>query len=63
MTARRSGDADVLKRAGTHPAPGMRDVLNYYELEEIGAPVHLHAHRLNVLNTFLLEQYRVSAMA
>lgn len=32
--------------------------LDLYDLETIGAPVKLHAHRLNILDTFLLEQYR-----
>jgi FkbM family methyltransferase len=32
--------------------------LDYYELDRIGFPIRLHAHALNVLNTFLLEQYR-----
>ena len=57
--ARRTDARDILKRARTHSAPGMRDALHYYELDAIGSPVHLHAHRLNVLNTFLLQQYRV----
>jgi len=34
--------------------------LNYYDLESIGVPVRLYGHPLNILDVFLLQQYRYS---
>lgn len=54
-----SGDMVVKKRS---QKVGMLDGwLDDFELTNYGYPVRLRAHRLNVLNTFLLEQYRFVA--
>ncbi len=48
----------LLKRPRTIPIELLSGYLHYYELEEMGFPIHVHAHDLNILDTFLLQQYR-----
>lgn len=48
----------LLKQAHTIPIESLNGYLDYYELQECGFPICLHAHTLNVLNTFVLQQYR-----
>lgn len=50
------GPAAVSKRV--EAAPILDGWLDDYDLSSQGFPVKLRAHRLNVLNSFLLEQYR-----
>jgi len=45
----------------TQAVPMLDGWLDDYDLTEQGYPVHMRAHRLNVVNTFLLEQYRFRA--
>lgn len=47
----------LLKTRHTYPIDSLDGFLHYFELDEIGFPVRLHAHALNILNTFLLRQY------
>lgn len=42
----------------TVPLAGSDWHLDQYDLAPAGFPVKLHAHRLNILDTFLLQQYR-----
>jgi len=50
-------DHAVVKRR-THPIPHLDGWLDDFDLSAHGYPVQLRAHRLNVMHTFLLEQYR-----
>jgi FkbM family methyltransferase len=51
-----SVDQTFLRRRDTAAVPGGWR-LNYYEIQGRRGRLELHAHPLNVLNTFLLEQY------
>ncbi len=51
-------EQDLLRERHTRPIDMLDGHLNLYDLATEGFPFRLHAHRLNVLNTFLLQQYR-----
>jgi len=50
---------DLLRWSRVATAPGSVP-LDHYDLRRLGVPVQLHAHLLNILNTFVLQQYRLS---
>jgi FkbM family methyltransferase len=56
--------AKLLKTPHTIPIryhPGVLDEdpwLDYYEMEEIGLPVRLHAHTVSIIDKFALQEYR-----
>ncbi|MBA4150616.1 MAG: FkbM family methyltransferase [Verrucomicrobia bacterium] len=52
---------ELLLHEKTLAVPVFDGFLNLYDLDSAGYPIRLHAHLLNVLNTFVLEQYRYSA--
>jgi FkbM family methyltransferase len=56
--AARRIERELLVRPQTFPIPLLDGFLNEYDLRGAGWPIRLHAHRLNVLNTFSLQQYR-----
>jgi FkbM family methyltransferase len=47
----------LMKKPHTIAIPSLSGYLDYYELKEIDLPIRLHGHPLNILNTFLLQQY------
>jgi FkbM family methyltransferase len=51
-------DSELLRQSGTIPLPAKDWQLDLYDLAPLGKPIQLNAHRLNILDTFLLEQYR-----
>jgi FkbM family methyltransferase len=51
-------DRDLLVRRQTFSIPLLEGSLNEYDLGPDGWPIRLNAHRLNILNTFCLQQYR-----
>jgi FkbM family methyltransferase len=51
-------DGELLKEARTIPLAASDWHLDLYDLAPLDLPIKLHAHRLNILDTFLLEQYR-----
>lgn len=51
-------DGDLLKKKNTIPLAANNWQLDLYDLQPLRMPITLHAHRLNILDTFLLEQYR-----
>ncbi|MEO6393799.1 MAG: FkbM family methyltransferase [Pyrinomonadaceae bacterium] len=51
-------DGDLLRQKNTIPLAVNDWNLDLYDLSPLALPITLHAHRLNILDTFLLEQYR-----
>ena len=51
-------DQDLLREQHTFPIGLLDGYLNLYDLGPEGFPLRIHAHRLNILNTFILQQYR-----
>jgi FkbM family methyltransferase len=54
----RRTEQELRVRAAVLPVPSHDAVLDEYDLHPAGYPLRLNLHLLNVLNTFLLEQYR-----
>ena len=53
-------ERDLLLQRRTIPIQVLDGYLNAYDLHVAGFPIRLHAHVLNILNTFVLQQYRYS---
>jgi FkbM family methyltransferase len=51
-------DKELLRQSGTIPLSDKGWQLDLYDLQPLGSTIKLNAHRLNILDTFLLEQYR-----
>jgi FkbM family methyltransferase len=48
----------ALKKSHSISIPTLDGCLDYYELEDIEFPICLNAHALNIICTFMLQQYR-----
>lgn len=47
----------LVVQSNTHPGTPPLGPLNLYDLHAVGFPLRMHAHPINIINTFLLEQY------
>ena len=51
-------EQDLLRERHTFPIDLIDGYLNLYDLGPEGFPLRMHAHRMGILNTFFLQQYR-----
>lgn len=51
---------DLMKESSTKKISTLNGSLDFYDLKEVGFPIQLHAHPLNIICVFLLEQYKYS---